>query len=167
MRNGIFRGKGVEHKLKIRRSVGRLSLQMNIETEQLHVADGNLSLQQRKEIELGRQAGYLEQFFLCLVVQQKVVDNNPVQKAHVDTAYRNAGRQERRKLTGHYDRQLLLNIRNIQQQNGAYIQGKQGTQYPPYYTFYFFDRQLIFLFSEQKYKIKHYPSYFYHYFCSD
>ena len=60
---------------------------------------------------------------------------------------------------------LLLNKWYVQQKNYSDIYSQYDTEHPTYSLFQRSDKRLL-LFSEQKYKIVRYESYFYHYFCT-
>ena len=164
--NGVLGSKGVDEKLEIGSRFGSGFFEPDVESEKLDVADGNPPLQERKKVELGRQAGGLEHLFARTVVDQQIFHHNAVQQAEADAPHTETGVQKGFQLMGDEHRKLTLDIGNVQQQGDDDIEADEDTNHPTYCLLQSSDRPLIFIFSQQKYEIIHYPYYFYHYFCS-
>ena len=130
----------VHDELEVRGTFRCVLAQADVESEELYVADGDLSFQQGQEVELGRQAGHFQHVPAGEVVHFQVVDDDAVEEAEVDSSDAQFASQGGTQLPGNKHGHPLLDVWQVQQKDGTDIYSQCDADEDAYGSFQSFDK---------------------------
>ena len=107
---GVARSQGVQYELQVHVGTCAVPVELETCTEELCCGDGNTSVEQRQQVNPGRDTRSLQHLLLPLIEYQDVVDDDAVEESQVNTSHTDFRAQLLRQFMGNFRADETLHL---------------------------------------------------------